>query len=52
MDKIVQSVISVITHMRELNLNLPLFLWAISWNVDELTYNSVVAAERAAFDEE
>ncbi|KAH9953951.1 hypothetical protein BC827DRAFT_1158994 [Russula dissimulans] len=34
--------------MRSLGLNLPVFLWAISWNVNELTSDPTVAAERAA----
>jgi hypothetical protein len=34
--------------MHLIGLNLPVFLWAISWNVDKLTSNSTVAAERAA----
>jgi hypothetical protein len=43
-----QHVRSVITFMREQGLNLPIFLWAISWNIDELTSDRAVAAERAA----
>ena len=45
---LVQSVRSVIDHMRSLGLNLPSFLWAISWNIDELTADSIVASERTA----
>jgi len=45
---LVKSVLSVIHYMRKQHLNLPIFLWAISWNIRELTSHPVVAAERAA----
>jgi hypothetical protein len=34
--------------MDELHLNLPVFLWAISWNVPKLTSNPVVCFARTA----
>jgi hypothetical protein len=38
----------VLDYMKSLNLNLPILLWAISWNLPELTSNLNVAAERTA----
>jgi hypothetical protein len=38
--------LQVLDLMDELHLNLPLFLWAISWNVPELTSNSSVRFAR------
>jgi hypothetical protein len=34
--------------MKSLDINLPILLWAISWNVPELTSDFNVAAERTA----
>jgi hypothetical protein len=34
--------------MKSVNLNLPLLLWAISWNVPELVSDPRVAAETTA----
>ena len=41
-------VLQVLELMDELHLNLPVFLWAISWNVPELTSNPVVRFARTA----
>ncbi|KAF8237484.1 hypothetical protein L208DRAFT_1421552 [Tricholoma matsutake] len=41
-------VLQVLDLMDELHLNLPLFLWAISWNVLELTSNNCVCFARMA----
>ncbi len=45
---LVERVHSVIDHMCSQGLNLPLFLWAISWNIDDLISDPLVAAEQAA----
>jgi hypothetical protein len=38
----------VLDFMRSVNINLPILLWAISWNVPELVSDSNVSAERRA----
>jgi hypothetical protein len=36
---IVERVVKILQLMEELHVNLPIFLWAISWNVEELISN-------------
>jgi hypothetical protein len=43
-----QSVRTVLDCMKDVNLNLPIFLWAISWNIQELITDLTVTAERTA----
>lgn len=43
-----ERVRSVIDFMQSVNINLPVFLWAISWNIKELVSDPIVAAERTA----
>jgi hypothetical protein len=39
---------SVIDFMKSIDINLPLFLWALSWNIPELVSDLNVAAKRTA----
>jgi hypothetical protein len=41
-------VLQVLALMDKLHLNIPLFLWTISWNVPELTSNNCVRFARTA----
>ena len=36
---IAERVLKILQYMEELHINLPIFLWAISWNVEELVSN-------------
>ena len=45
---LIDSVCLVIDFMKSVNINLPIFLWAISWNIEELSSDLNVAAERTA----
>jgi hypothetical protein len=38
----------VLDFMKSVNINLPILLWAISWNVPELISDAKVSAERTA----
>ena len=38
----------VLDFMKSVNINLPIFLWAISWNIPELISDPKVSAERTA----
>jgi hypothetical protein len=35
-EDIAERVVQILEFMEELHVNLPIFLWAISWNVEEL----------------
>ena len=41
---------SILDFMKSVNINLPILLWAISWNIPELISDLKVSAERTAFD--
>lgn len=43
-----ERVRSVINFMQSLDINLPIFLWAISWNIPELVSDPIVASERTS----
>jgi hypothetical protein len=47
-EALVERVTSVLDFMRSAGLNLPILLWAISWNVPELVSEPQVIAERTA----
>ena len=36
---IAERVLKILWYMEELHINLPIFLWAISWNIEELVSN-------------
>jgi hypothetical protein len=43
-----ERVIKILQYMEELHINLPIFLWAISWNVEELVSNPQARFARTA----
>jgi hypothetical protein len=43
---IAERVVNILKFMEELHVNLPIFLWAISWNVEELVSNPQVRFAR------
>jgi hypothetical protein len=43
-----ERVRSVLNFMKSVNINLPILLWAISWNIPELVSDLNVSAERTA----